>query len=407
MGSRVSVRTVRAILGSVAAVLAGLALFQITMQPSGSERIELGVIFIVMAAASALSAVFLPVLARRSRRLINTLFALALVSLVIAALGLAVTASRMFFSDHDLTLVLVVLGFGLLASLGFALTASKALTSDLQRMTDATRDVALGDLTARTNVDRVDEIGQLALGIDDMADRLERASKARALEDIRRRQFFAAVGHDLRTPLASAQVAVEALRDGVAADPERYYASLQRDLEALHSLVDDLFLLARIQSGDVAFESTPTDITDVADEAIELVLPVAMKNDVGIVLVAPARVVVNTGHEAVSRVLRNLLDNAVRHAPPGSTVRVEVDGNNGATVVVKDEGLGFDREFLDEAFDSFSRSDTARNRETGGAGLGLAIAHGFVTALDGDIWAEAGPGGKVAFRLPATAEQSP
>lgn len=392
----------RAVLGAVAAVLAGLALFQVTMQPSGSERIELAVIFILMASASGLSAVFLPILARRSRRLINTLFALALISLVIAALGLTVAASRMFFSDHDLTLVMVVLGFGLLASLGFALTASKALTSDLQQMADTTRDVALGDLTARTNVERVDEIGQLAAGIDDMADRLEKASATREQEDSRRRQFFAAVGHDLRTPLASAQVAVEALRDGVASDPQRYYRSLQRDLEALHSLVDDLFLLARIQSGDVAFESTPTDITDVADEAIEAFLPIAAKNDVDVVLVAPARVVVTTGHAAVSRVLRNLLDNAVRYAPPGSTVRVEVDGRDGATVVVRDEGPGFDREFLDEAFDSFSRSDSARNREMGGAGLGLAIAHGFVTALDGDISAEAGPGGMVSFRLPST-----
>ncbi|NHZ70077.1 MAG: HAMP domain-containing protein [Proteobacteria bacterium] len=387
-------------LGAVAAVLGGLALFQITMQPSGSERVELGIIFIVMAIASALAAMFLPVVARRSRRLITTLFALSLISLVIAAFGLTVAASRMFFSDHDLTLVLVVLGFGLLASLGFALTASKALTSDLRRMANATSDVALGDLTARTNVDRVDEIGQLARGIDEMAERLEQASLEREHEDARRRQFFAAVGHDLRTPLASAQVAVEALRDGVAADPDRYYLSLQKDLNALHSLVDDLFLLARIQAGDMAFESTPTDITDVADEAIEVVLPVATKNDVRIVLVAPSRVVVDTGHEAVSRVLRNLLDNAVRHAPAGSTVRVEVDGRDGATVHVKDEGVGFDPDFIGEAFESFSRSDSARNRETGGAGLGLAIAHGFVTALDGDIWAEPGPGGKVAFRLP-------
>ncbi|MCL1594366.1 MAG: ATP-binding protein [Actinomycetia bacterium] len=390
----------RAMLGAVAAVLGGLALFQITMQPSGSERLELGMIFIVMAIASALAALFLPVVARRSRRLIITLFALSLVSLVIAAFGLTVTANRMFISDHDLTLLLVVLGFGLLASLGFALTASKALTSDLRRMANATSDVALGDLTARTKVDRVDEIGQLARGIDEMAERLEQASMEREQEDARRRQFFAAVGHDLRTPLASAQVAVEALRDGVASDPKRYYVSLQRDLTALHSLVDDLFLLARIQAGDVAFESTPTDITDVADEAIEVVLPVAAKNDVKIVLVAPARVVVDTGHEAVSRVLRNLLDNAVRHAPAGSTVRVEVHGRNGATVLVRDEGVGFDPDFVGEAFDSFSRSDSARNRETGGAGLGLAIAHGFVTALDGDIWAEPGPGGKVAFRLP-------
>jgi signal transduction histidine kinase len=391
---------VRSVLISVAAVLAGLALFQITMQPSGSDRLELAVIFVIMAGASGLAAFLLPLAARRSRRLINTLFALSLISLLIAAFGLTVAASRMFFSDHDLTLVLVVLGFGLLASLGFALTASKALTSDLTKMADTTRDVAGGDLAARTGVSRVDEIGQLARGIDEMAEKLEAASSARALEDERRRQFFAAVGHDLRTPLTSAQAAAEALRDGVASDPERYYASLQRDLHALQSLVDDVFLLARIQSGDVAYDVVPTDLTEIADEAIEVLLPVATKANVELVLDATERVIVTTSEQAVSRVLRNLVDNAIRHAPEGSVVSVGVSGAEGATVIVHDEGPGFSEEFLPEAFDSFSRSDADRSRQTGGAGLGLAIAKGFVTALDGEIWAEPGPGGIVGFRLP-------
>jgi signal transduction histidine kinase len=390
----------RSILVSVAAVLAGLALFQITMQPSGSDRLELAIIFVIMAGASAFAAFLLPLAARRSRRLINTLFALSLISLLIAAFGLTVAASRMFFSDHDLTLVLVVLGFGLLASLGFALSASKALTADLTKMADTTRDVAGGDLAARTDVSRVDEIGQLARGIDEMAERLEAASSARALEDERRRQFFAAVGHDLRTPLASAQAAAEALRDGVAPDPERYYASLQSDLHALQSLVDDVFLLARIQSGDVAYDVVPTDLTEIADEAIEVLLPVAAQANVELVLEATDRVIVTTSEQAVSRVLRNLVDNAIRHAPEGSVVSVGVSNGEGATVVVRDEGPGFTEEFLPEAFESFSRSDADRSRETGGAGLGLAIAKGFVSALDGEIWAEPGPGGTVGFRLP-------
>jgi len=392
----------KTILFSLAAVIAGLVVFEVTMEPSATERFELAAIFVSMAAASTAAALLLPRVAKRSTRIVLTVFALSLVSLVVVVFGLAVAANRMFLSDHDLTVVLIVLGFGLLASLGFAFSASRALTVDLRAMAATTSDIANGDLSARTSVTRSDEIGQLAAGIDKMAIRLEEDATARAHEDERRRQFFAAVGHDLRTPLASAQVAVEALRDGVAADPDRYYASLQRDLGALHSLVDDLFLLARIQSGDMAIEAMPTDLSDVADEAIEIFLPVATKENVELVLDAPTRVVVSTGPEAVSRVMRNLLDNAIRYAPDGSAVTVAVSQNGGASIVVSDEGPGFSEEFIGHAFDSFSRPDADRNRATDGSGLGLAIAKGFVVALDGEIWAEPGPGGRVEFTLPLT-----
>jgi len=391
---------VKAVLASIAAVLVGLAIFETTMQPSSSERFELGVIFVLMAGASTAAAVLLPRIARRSHRLVTSVFALSLVSLVVVVFGLSIAANRMFISDHDLTIVLIVIGFGLLAALAFAFSASGALTTDLENMASTTADVAHGDLAARTRVSRADEIGQLARGIDDMAAKLEVASEERAQEEERRRQFFAAVGHDLRTPLASAQVAVEALRDGVATDPERYYVSLERDIDALHALVDDLFLLARIQSGDISVEAMPTDITDVADEAMEVLLPMAKKENVELVLDAPSRVVVHTAPEAVSRVMRNLIDNAIRYAPEGSAVTVSVRNESGASVVVLDEGPGFSSDFVAQAFDSFSRPDSDRNRDNDGSGLGLAIAKGFVTALDGEIWAEPGPGGKVGFRLP-------
>ena len=389
----------RVVLGVVAATLIGLALFELTMQPSGAERAELALIFVVMATITGLAAAFLPLLAGRSRKLMATLLGVSLVSVVIAVLGLVVAASRMFFSDHDLALLLVVLGFGLVAALGFAISAANAMTADLRKMARTAHEVAEGDFSARTGVDRRDEVGELAADLDTMAVRLEDAADAKAAEEARRREFFAAVGHDLRTPLASMQAAVEALRDGVSPDPDRYFVSLERDLVALNALVDDLFLLSRIEAGDFEVDAVPTDLTDLADEAIEVLRPVAERRNVGVELEAPRRVVVTTGPEAVGRVLRNLLDNAIRHAPEGSTVLVTVSGASGPTVTVRDEGDGFEAEFVERAFDSFSRSDAARTRATGGAGLGLAIAKGFVDALGGEIWAESGPGGVVAFRL--------
>ena len=389
----------RILLGAIAAVLVGLSLFELTMQPSGAERVELAFIFVVMAVITGLAAAFLPLLAGRSRRLMATLLAVSLVSVVIAVLGLVIAASRMFFSDHDLALLLVVLGFGLIAALGFAVSASNALTGDLHKMARTAHEVAEGDFAARTGVDRRDEVGQLATDLDAMAERLEEAAQEAEQEDARRREFFAAVGHDLRTPLASMQAAVEALRDGVAKDTDRFYRSLERDIVALNALVDDLFLLSRIEAGDLHLDPTPTDLTDLADEAIEVLRPVALKRGVDVALSSPSRVIVATEPEAVGRVIRNLLDNAIRHAPGGSAVTVTVASDDGATVTVRDEGDGFSPDFVDSAFDSFSRSDASRTRATGGAGLGLAIAKGFVDALGGEIWAESGPGGVVAFRL--------
>ena len=397
----------RTLLSSAAAVLIGLALFEVTMQPSGAERLELAIIFGIMALVSGLAAIFLPLIARRSQRLIVTLFSLSLVSLVVASVGLAIAANRMFFSEHDLTLVLVVLGFGLVASVAFAVSASQGLTEDVERMTDTARMVAAGELSARTGVTRADEIGLLASELDELGDQLRAARQERQAEEQRRRDFFAAVSHDLRTPLASMQAATEALVDGIAPDPERYLASLQSDVEVLSDLVDDLFLLARAQAGDVAVEFTATDLTEVADETLEVMRPVADRHDVTLALESADRIVVETAEAAVGRILRNLVDNAIRHAPDHSEVTVSVgagrDSESSAIVVVADKGEGFDEDFVSRAFESFTKSDSARTRDGGGAGLGLAIAHALTDVLGGRIRIVPGPGGIVEVSIPSAA----
>jgi signal transduction histidine kinase len=307
----------------------------------------------------------------------------------------------MFISGHDLTLLLVVLGFAFVAAVGFAIAVAGPLTWDLDRVASVADQVSEGDLTVRSDVQRGDEVGRVAGAFDAMIEALEEAAEQRDRDEESRRRFFAAVGHDLRTPLASLLAAIEALEDGVAPDPARYLHSMERDVAALSALVDDLFLLSRIDSGSISIASEPVDVTELADEAIEVLRPVAHRAGVSLRLEADHRTVVPGGTEAVSRAMRNLIENAIRHAPTGSDVVVEVRSGTGATVRVLDEGPGFDPGFVDHAFDRFTRADDARSRDTGGSGLGLAIARGFVDALGGEIWAEPGPGGTVAFHLPA------
>ena len=105
---------------------------------------------------------------------------------------------------------------------------------------------------------------------------------------------------------------------------------------------------------------------------------------------------------ALGRVIRNLIDNAIRHAPSGSEVRVEVERRRQTVGHVVDQGPGFPADFSAEAFERFTRADASRTRTTGGAGLGLAIARGLVEAHGGRIWIEGPPGGRVAFELPPT-----
>jgi signal transduction histidine kinase len=151
----------------------------------------------------------------------------------------------------------------------------------------------------------------------------------------------------------------------------------------------------------VVVSREPVDLTEIADEAIEALAPVAGERGLQLQLRATTRVRVAGNAAALGRVIRNLIDNAIRHAPAGTTVVVDVSAATEPSVRVIDEGPGFPAGFDEHAFERFTRPDASRQRTTGGAGLGLAIARGLIEAHGGRIWIEAPPGGHVAFQLPA------
>lgn len=328
------------------------------------------------------------------------LLAISLSGTVVGALVAWLGARAMILDEAQLGPTLAVLVvMSLLAAIIVAI-ASQSLGSAAHRLADTVAAIEGGDRDVRTGLDRRDELGRVADAVDQLTLRLADLEAERGRLDAERATMLSSISHDLRSPLAALSAAVEALVDGVAPDPDRYLRSMRADVEALGSLVDDVFLLASIQGGRVHLQRESVDLLECCDEAIEALRPIAETRGVSVHLDG-TRSTVDGNARAIGRVVRNLLDNAIRHAPRDSTVEVSVSCDGLPRVVVADAGDGFPAHFAERAFDLWARADESRNRSTGGAGLGLAIARGLVDAHGGRIWIEPPPGGRVAFELPA------
>lgn len=340
---------------------------------------------------------------RRARSLRRSVLVVALSSLLIAVAA-AVTATRlMVLSQQELGAFLTVLGVAAGFAALLAVVVSQPLGDDVRHLESAVRRIEMGDRSVRVDSLRGDELGHVGRAIDDLVRRLTELENERSAGEDARRTLLSNIGHDLRSPLAALQAAIEALVDGVAPDPQRYLRSMQHDVEALGSLIDDLYLLSRLDAGQLDLERVPIDLVELADDAVESLAPTAAAAGVRVVLEAGDAVHVLASPVSLARVIRNLVDNGIRHAPAGSTVRVTVTAERGAVVRVTDDGPGFPDDFRDHAFERFTRSDPSRTRQSGGGGLGLAIARGLVEAHGGEIWIEDSANASVAFRVPTPA----
>jgi signal transduction histidine kinase len=312
----------------------------------------------------------------------------------VAMMMIAVAAQTMFIDAHDRRLVMWALIPAVLSAAMVAMLLARPVARDAKRICSAAMKVADGDLSARTGVRRNDELGEAAEMFDVMVERLDTVECERSL-------MLSSISHDLRTPLAALRAAVEAIRDGVAPDPDRYLAGMERQVKALSSLVDDLQLHTRLISGTLELNMAALDLTELADEAMETLRPLAEQRKIKLLLEAGERVTIDADGSQIARVVRNLLDNAIRHAPDDSVILVQVGQEGGRAILsVVDEGVGFPADFRERAFEPFTRADEARDTRTGTAGLGLSIAKGIVNAHNGTVGLGKGPGGRVSIDLP-------
>lgn len=277
-----------------------------------------------------------------------------------------------------------------------AIVLTRLLIRPLRRLEEGARQLGAGELGHRVPVEGPAEIASLGEEFNRMAETLEEQEQLR-------QRLVADVAHELRNPIAAARAQAEGMAEGVLETTPERVASLVEDLTHLGRLVADLQELSSADAGRLSYELGPLDAAALTAREAERAAAgaparVAVTADVS----AAAGAVVLGDEQRLSQVLRNLLGNALRHTAQGSVTAVVTRAGQWVEFRVDDTGEGIPEPDLPNVFERFYRADAARAADTGGAGLGLAIARRIVEDHGGTVFAanREGGGASVGFRLP-------
>jgi len=290
----------------------------------------------------------------------------------------------------------------IIAALFVAVVLSSRFTRPLKMMKKAAIKISDGDYLAKTGVHQSDEIGELAVVLDDMADRLDKSSQESAKLEKLRRDFVANISHELRTPLTVIRGSLESLCDGIvkdADDVKDYHYQMLSESKYLERLVSDLLDLARLQNLDFAIEMQKIDLKYIADDVIRSMRHIAERKGVEIVpRYNEESYPVMGDYSRLRQMLIIFLDNAIKFSAEGRSVEVVLSQlETGIKVSVHDDGCGIDAEDIPYIFERFYKQRSEENKA--GTGLGLAIAKQIADRHDASVRVESvqGEGATFAF----------
>ena len=265
--------------------------------------------------------------------------------------------------------------------------ATRRLFSPLDSIKAGVQKFGAGDIEHRININRKDELGELADSFNTMADDIQQMLDAK-------RQLLLAISHELRSPLTRTRLAAEMLEDG------NNKAQIIRDIKEMEALIEELMETERLSSRHTKLNKTQCDIAALINDVVQ-----TWYKNAGIVIQLPEAVtMLDIDLARIKLLLKNLLDNAVTHTPEGSLppeINLTLEHNH-AVVTVIDHGKGIESQHLANLTEPFYRVDPSRQRETGGYGLGLYLCKMIVEAHDGELEIESniGAGTHVMVKLP-------
>lgn len=313
-----------------------------------------------------------------------------IIASLLTFLNVWLTARLMFASEHDLLLATVLLLYagGIAVALGSFITS--ALIDRISLLESATQSIENGDLTTRAEIPGKDEISSLAVSFNKMAQQLQSADQKQKELETLRRDLVAWAGHDLRTPLSSIRLIIEAFSDGMITDPneiQNYLIQAKKHIDTLSLLVDDLFQISQLDSGGMPLTFEPASISDLISDTLVSFSGLAAQK--GVKLCGSA----NEGVDPITmdvlwmgRAINNLVSNAIRYTPKDGEICLTADlVENKIIIKISDTGEGILPEDIPHVFERFYRGDRSRSQVSGGAGLGLAIAKGVIEAHNGKI----------------------
>jgi len=275
---------------------------------------------------------------------------------------------------------------------------SRLISEPMKQLTIAARKVASGDFSPRVTTKTDDEIGEVSIAFNTMAEQLEEKERSR-------RQMLADIAHELRNPLSIIQGNLEAWLDGVITPTSDQVASVYDETVLLSRLITDLRDLSLAEAGQLKMYQSATELGEFIFAEIASVQTRCQERKISISADLPAGLpLVSIDKDRIRQVLHNLVDNALRYTPARGKIKIgaQFEKPGWITVSVSDTGAGISRKDLPHVFDHFYKADPSRHRGHGGAGIGLAMVKRVVELHGGNVWvkSQAGKGTTFYFTLP-------
>lgn len=282
-------------------------------------------------------------------------------------------------SQQIIAALLMVLGFVLVVTLAATFAFARTIALPLRKLADAARAFGRGDTAVRMNLTAPGELGAVGRAFDDMANRIDQLLRTQ-------RAMMADISHELRTPLTRIKVAL----DLASADPEAAQQVLDdvgADLEEIEQIIEDVFVVVRLDSADrAAVRCTAIDVVEILKRSAARFEAHHAEHALTLDTEPVASAVADADGALVRRAVDNLLDNAAKYSAPGTPVVLRLRQLPGTLAIeVVDQGIGMTAHELELAFTPFWRADHSRARDTGGVGLGLALARRIARAHGGDV----------------------
>lgn len=283
------------------------------------------------------------------------------------------TGRGLFF---DPTPWLVIAGVIIVVSILFWFPLLRGITRNVSQMTDATEAIANEQFEVRVNQTRSDELGRLGAAINQLAHRLSGFVHGQ-------KRFLGDISHELNSPLARMQFALDLLELKTDESNRSYVADVREEIELMSRLVGELLAYSRAGIKGAKIQTELVELASLVRETAER----EAKSPSRVEIEVPADATVMANRELLGRALGNVIRNALRHGGDGRVVVSTASRNGHLSITVADEGPGVPEGDLDRLFDPFFRVDDARTRESGGSGLGLAIVRSCVEACSGTVTA--------------------
>lgn len=315
------------------------------------------------------------------------------------------TYGPFFYSENEAAFLSGLNRFLLVAGIVFiflsvlvSILLAAGISKPVLKAAEAARQIAGGELSVRIpDSYTTRELHELSRSVNDLALALENGERWQ-------KRLTSDIAHELRTPLTCLQGNIEAMIDGVWEPTAERLSSCYEEIRRLNKLVEDLNFLSILERDNLALHKTDFDLNKLLSSVVERFGPEALEKGIELTFVNSGELMVVGDYDRLTQVFVNLVSNAIKYTDHGSvTVKIaagrDASGEAYCEVSVADTGIGMDREELSHIFERFYRSDSSRNRNTGGAGIGLSIVQTIVKVHGGQIVAESEKGRGSVFRV--------